>query len=111
MTFKSHTMFDGSGTTEHLREVVNGTLLPQYNGKKVSLTGLVTNVAPNGMSFEMNTVDDVTVKVNLKKPQKDIARTYVEVFTAHTLIQHSIHTSFYFRCMVWHRASPLFVMK
>lgn len=59
---------------------VNGTLLPQFNGKKVCIVGLVSNMNSNGLTFDINTVDDVTVKVNLRKPQRDILEGYVEVF-------------------------------
>lgn len=62
-----------------LGDRVNGTLLPQFNGKKVCIVGLVSNMNPNGLTFDMNTVDDVTVKVNLRKPQRDILEGYVEV--------------------------------
>lgn len=57
----------------------NGTLLPQFNGKKVCIVGLVSNMNPNGLTFDINTVDDVTVKVNLRKPQRDLLEGYVEV--------------------------------
>lgn len=63
---------------QNLREIINGKLLPQYNDKRVSIIGLVDNVAPNGLNFTMKTVDEVEVKVNLRKPAKDL-RGYVEV--------------------------------
>lgn len=62
-------------------ERTNGMLLPQFNGKKVCIVGLVTNVNPNGLTFDINTVDDVSVKVNLRKPQRDILEGYIEVIT------------------------------
>lgn len=64
---------------ENLRQIVNGKLIPQYSGKKVSVTGLVTNVDPNGLSFNMKTVDEVDIKVNVKKPIRDALSGYVEV--------------------------------
>lgn len=60
-------------------ERTNGTLLPQFNGKKVCIVGLVSNMNPNGLTFDINTVDDVTVKVNLRKPQRDVLEGYIEV--------------------------------
>lgn len=60
-------------------ERTNGTLLPQFNGKKVCIVGAVSNMNPNGLTFDINTVDDVSVKVNLRKPQRDILEGYVEV--------------------------------
>lgn len=64
---------------ENLREITNGALLPQFNGKKVSITGLVTNVNPNGLTFDMRSCDDIAIKVNFRRPFKDILEGYVEV--------------------------------
>ncbi|KAK5645441.1 hypothetical protein RI129_006815 [Pyrocoelia pectoralis] len=64
---------------ENLREIVNGAMLPQYNGKKVSITGLVTKVNPNGITFDMRSSDDKIVKVNLRKPHSNILEGHVEV--------------------------------
>lgn len=57
----------------------NGSLLPQFNGQKVCIVGIVENMNPNGLTFDINTVDDITVKVNLRKPQRDLLEGYVEV--------------------------------
>ncbi|KAF2897786.1 hypothetical protein ILUMI_08373 [Ignelater luminosus] len=65
--------------SENLREIVTGDMLPGYNGKKVSVTGLVTHINPNGLTFDIRTVDDVLVKVNLRKPNRDPLEGYVEV--------------------------------
>lgn len=65
--------------TENIREIVNGEQLPQFNGRKVSVTGLVTNVNANCITFDISTTDSKTVKVNLKKPFSDLLDGYVEV--------------------------------
>ncbi|KAI4460752.1 replication protein a3 [Holotrichia oblita] len=65
--------------TENIREIVNGQQLPQFIGKKVSVTGLVTNINPNCITFDISTTDNKTIKVNLKKPYNDLLEGYVEV--------------------------------
>ncbi|GJQ75806.1 hypothetical protein Trydic_g17875 [Trypoxylus dichotomus] len=65
--------------TENIREIVNGQQLAQFIGKKVSVTGLVTNVNPNCITFDITTVDNKPIKVNLKKPYNDLLEGYVEV--------------------------------
>ncbi|XP_022917538.1 replication protein A 14 kDa subunit-like [Onthophagus taurus] len=64
---------------ENLREIVNGAQLPQFINQKVSLTGLITNVNPNGLSFDVRSTDDVLIKVNLKRPNRNVLEGYVEV--------------------------------
>lgn len=64
---------------ENLREIVNGAMLPQYNGKRVSITGLVTKLNPNGITFDMRASDDTVVKVNLRKPHSNTLEGHVEV--------------------------------
>lgn len=64
---------------DNLREICNGALLPRFTGKKVSVVGLVTQVNPNGLTFDMRTTDDVVVKVNFKKPFMNALEGYVEV--------------------------------
>ncbi|KAF5308531.1 hypothetical protein FQR65_LT06196 [Abscondita terminalis] len=64
---------------ENLREIINGAMMPQYIGKKVSVTGLVTKVNPNGLTFDIRSVDDVSVKVNLRKPHTNPLEGHVEV--------------------------------
>lgn len=64
---------------ENVKEIVNGKLLPQYSGKKVIVVGKVVQVNPNGLSFQLQTVDDVKVKVDLKRPNRDVLEDFVEV--------------------------------
>lgn len=61
------------------REIVNGSMMPQYTGKKVSVTGLVTKINPNGLTFDVRAMDDVEIKVNLKRPNNDILEGLVQV--------------------------------
>lgn len=63
----------------NLYEIVNGALLPQFNGKKVNITGLVTQINPNGLIIDIRTVDDVPLKVNFKKPFRDNLEGFIEV--------------------------------
>lgn len=65
--------------TENIREIVNGQQLSQFIGKKVSLTGLITNINPNCITFDICTTDNKIIKVNLKKPNNDLLEGYVEV--------------------------------
>lgn len=62
----------------NIREIVNGTLLQLFNGKPVSITGVVDHVNGSGLTFDMRSVDDVTVKVIMKKPRAGISG-WVEV--------------------------------
>lgn len=62
-----------------LRMIVNGALLTQCNGKNVSITGCITQIASSGLSFEMQSVDDQNIRVNLKKPYDGLMKGYVEV--------------------------------
>lgn len=62
-----------------LRNVVNGKLLNQYNNKPVSIIGIVTNINPNGSSFDIRTTDNMTVPINLTSPLDDMLEGYVEV--------------------------------
>lgn len=80
-------------------ERTNGTLLPQFNGKKVCIVGLVSNMNPSGLTFDINTVDDVTVKVNLRKPQRDLLEGYVEVFARCWPFNLKFHFTLYLRYM------------
>ncbi|KAF5292019.1 hypothetical protein FQA39_LY14136 [Lamprigera yunnana] len=65
--------------TENLREIVTGAMLPRYIGKKVSVTGLVTKVNPNGLTFDIRSTDDVVVKVNMRRPRTNPLEGHVEV--------------------------------
>lgn len=65
--------------SENLREIVNGGMLSQFMGKRVTIIGLVTNVNANGLTFDIKAVDDVTVKVNLRQPNQDALTGHVEV--------------------------------
>lgn len=67
----------------NLRQIVNGALLGQYNGKNVSLIGCVLKLESNGSAIEIRTTDDHIIKVMLQRPMNDILNmgTYVEVST------------------------------
>lgn len=65
--------------SENLREIINGGMLPRYNGRKVSIIGLVTKVNPNHLTFDIRAVDDVCIKIILPKPYKDPIEGHVEV--------------------------------
>lgn len=58
---------------------INGVLLKHFNGKKVCVVGSVSNMHPNGLSFDITTVDSLIVKINLRKPQRDLLGCYIEV--------------------------------
>lgn len=60
-------------------QIVNGSQLPAYADKKVSVTGFVNTVSQNSLSFELRSVDNVMIKVNLKKPISEPFEGYVEV--------------------------------
>lgn len=62
-----------------LREIVNGDLLAHSMEKNVTVFGKVQSVDPNGKSFEIKTVDNVMVTVNLNVPLDDLLEGYVEV--------------------------------
>ncbi|CAH1115441.1 unnamed protein product [Psylliodes chrysocephalus] len=62
-----------------LREKVNGDQLPLFINKKVSLTGFVTQKAPNGLWFEIRTPDNQIVKISMKRPIDQPLEGYVEV--------------------------------
>ncbi|XP_017776258.1 PREDICTED: uncharacterized protein LOC108562439 [Nicrophorus vespilloides] len=64
---------------ENSREIVNGKLLLRFNGKKVSITGLVNSSSPDGSSFEIQTVDGENIKINMKQPHDGPLNGYVEV--------------------------------
>ncbi|KAG5893553.1 hypothetical protein JTB14_013637 [Gonioctena quinquepunctata] len=63
----------------NLREIVNGTQLLAHMNKKVSVTGFVTEKAPNGLWFEMRTADNQIVRVTMKRPIDSQIEGYVEV--------------------------------
>lgn len=66
-------------STTNLREIVNGSFLPKYNGRKVSVIGFVLKMEPSGTAFELRTVDDHIIKIMLKRPINDPLTDYVEV--------------------------------
>ncbi|XP_030757178.1 replication protein A 14 kDa subunit-like [Sitophilus oryzae] len=53
---------------DNIRDFVNGVQLVRFVNKPVCMMGKVTSVSPNGMNFEIKSVDDVAVKVNVKEP-------------------------------------------
>lgn len=61
------------------RNISNGKLLAQFNNQPVSITGVVSNINPNAQSFDIRTVDNITVKINLTSPLDDMLEGYVEV--------------------------------
>ncbi|KAJ8964535.1 hypothetical protein NQ314_004830 [Rhamnusium bicolor] len=63
----------------NVREIVNGAQLNGFINKKVSLTGFVTEKAPNGMWFDLRAADNQIVKVALKRPLDKPLEGYVEV--------------------------------
>ncbi|XP_019877406.1 uncharacterized protein LOC109605276 [Aethina tumida] len=64
---------------DNIRDIVNGAQLSRFVNKKVSILGHVTEVASNSLSFDMRTVDNVIVKINLKRPLTSPLEGYVEV--------------------------------
>ncbi|XP_018319701.1 uncharacterized protein LOC108733138 [Agrilus planipennis] len=73
--------------TKNKRDIINGALLTEFAERKVSIIGSIVNAAPNGLTFEMRTTDDVLLKVILKKPYKDLLEGYIEV---HGLVQKNV---------------------
>lgn len=63
----------------NLREMVNGAQLGAFMNKKVSITGFVVDKAPNGLSFDLRTTDNIIVKINLKRVVDHPLEGYVEV--------------------------------
>ncbi|XP_044754304.1 uncharacterized protein LOC123313472 [Coccinella septempunctata] len=60
-------------------QIVNGSQLPNYIDRKVSVTGFVNTAVINALTFELRATDNVMVKVNLKKPLDRPIEGYVEV--------------------------------
>lgn len=61
------------------REIVNGALLGNYLGKKVSIIGFVTDINQNATSFEMRSVDNMTITIKVSSVLDDMIEGYVEV--------------------------------
>ncbi|KAL3268599.1 hypothetical protein HHI36_007706 [Cryptolaemus montrouzieri] len=100
-------------------QIVNGNQLPNHVGGIVSLLGYVNGPAPNALTFELRTTDNVMVKVNLKRPLDKPIDGYVEVrgiyqnraVTASDLIKFSNkdfdaegHNTL---CSLWHSMSNI----
>ncbi|CAH1153688.1 unnamed protein product [Phaedon cochleariae] len=62
-----------------LREIVTGNQLGAHINKMVSVTGIVTEISPNGLWFEMKTTDNQIVRISLKRPIDNPIEGYVEV--------------------------------
>lgn len=62
-----------------IREIVTGDLLGHSLNKNVTVFGKIESVDPNGKSFQVKTVDNVVVTVNLTVPLDDLLEGYVEV--------------------------------
>ncbi|XP_054269948.1 replication protein A 14 kDa subunit-like [Macrosteles quadrilineatus] len=62
-----------------MRTKVNGSLLPKFMNKNVSIFGTVIKTNPNGRSFDIQTGDKQVVTVNLKEPLMDPLTGLVEV--------------------------------
>lgn len=75
-------------------EYVNAEMLERFKDKKVSLIGYVTSVASNSQSFEVRAVDDVVVKVNLKRPLTHPLSGYVMVLRSLNIIINFHYKSF-----------------
>ncbi|KAF2353834.1 Replication factor A protein 3 [Trinorchestia longiramus] len=58
---------------------VNGSLLPQFNGKGVVVLGKVLNVDPNGMSVTLRTSDGKTINLVFNQPLMENLEGIVEV--------------------------------
>lgn len=67
-----------------IREIVNGAQLAAFVNKKVSITGFVIEKAPNGLSFDLRTTDNIIVKINLKRVVDYPLQGYVEVLGTST---------------------------
>lgn len=64
---------------DNIREIVNGIQLNGFINKKVSITGFVTEKAPNGMWFDLRAADNEFVRITLKRPLDKPLEGYVEV--------------------------------
>lgn len=58
---------------------VNGAKLEAFVNKKVSIVGFVIEKAPNGLSFDMRTTDNLIVKINMQQVIDHPLQGYVEV--------------------------------
>lgn len=67
-----------------LRDIVNGAQLSAFVNKKVSISGFVIEKAPNGLSFDLRTTDNIIVKINLKRVVDYPLQGYVEVLGTST---------------------------
>lgn len=64
---------------DNIIEIVNGGQLNGFINKKVSITGFVTEKAPNGMWFDLRATDNEIVRISLKRPLDKPLEGYVEV--------------------------------
>lgn len=58
---------------------VNGAQLEAFINKKISIVGFVIEKAPNGLSFEMRTTDNLIVKIHLNQVVDYPLQGYVKV--------------------------------
>ncbi|KAJ8955140.1 hypothetical protein NQ318_009033 [Aromia moschata] len=63
----------------NIREIVNGGQLGGFIGKKISITGFITEKNPNGMAFEIRAADNQIVKITLRRPLDRPIEGYIEV--------------------------------
>lgn len=64
---------------DNIRDIVNGNQLNGFINKKVSITGFVTQKAPNGMWFDLRGADNEIIRITLKRPLDKPLEGYVEV--------------------------------
>ncbi|XP_046680967.1 replication protein A 14 kDa subunit-like [Homalodisca vitripennis] len=72
-------LLDSNTMAEAIRTKVNGSLLPKFINRNISLMGIVIKTNPNGRSFDIQTGDRQVVTVNLRQPLDDMVEGLVEV--------------------------------
>lgn len=63
---------------DNVRDIINGSQLPRFVNKPVSIIGQVQDIDANGKFFQIRAVDDAIVRINVKEPVNTPITGWVE---------------------------------